>query len=879
MGRTSLPIDALLPEIVASLKRRPALVIEAPPGAGKTTRVPAALLDAGFAEAGEIVVLQPRRLPARLAAARVAEERGERLGDTVGYTVRFEEAAGPRTRLRFVTEGILTRRLLADPGLGGVAAVVLDEFHERHLAGDLGLALLADLSRRRPDLRLVVMSATLDAEPVQDFLGDCPRIRSEGRLYPVQIEHVEPAIGPGGSGGGRLDTRQLASDVAAAVRRVLREGPDGDLLVFLPGVGEIRRTAEALATLLREQDLLVLPLHGELSAAEQRRAVEPADRRKVILSTNVAETSVTIDGVVAVIDSGLARLPSLSPWSGLPTLTVQKISQASAVQRAGRAGRTRPGRAVRLYGRHDFDSRRSFELPEIARLDLAEPLLALHALGVRRPASFAWFEPPPPASMAAAEGLLRRLGAVDDEGAITATGRELLRFPVHPRLGRLIVEGQRRGVGEQAAALAALIGERDIRERGGLSFQRPGSAGAGDGADDDADLLARLESFNEARRSGFSRDALRSLGLDGRAVEGVERVRRQLVGNVSRRSSEPAGGARARPPTPEAVDEDLAIATLAAFPDRVMKRRTGGAREAVLAGGGVALIGAHPPGDLLVAVDAEERGSAGQRTRSGVRIKLAVGIEPEWLLDVGSAGLADQRSLRFDERTERVEELTALSYGQIVLEEARRPAPPSAEASALLAAAACAAGPATLFPDASLVELGARLALLAEATPGEQLPVLDPAGWQAAITATCEGHISFAELRQGGIEGLLASFLSPAIWQRLRAETPTRLRLPGGREVPIHYEPDRPPWIESRMQDFFGMQVGPAVARGRVPLVVHLLAPNGRAVQVTRDLAGFWRQHYPALRRELGRRYPRHPWPEDGASAVPPPPKPPRPPR
>ena len=873
-GRTPLPIDALLPEIVASLREHPALVIEAPPGAGKTTRVPAALLDAGLAEHGEIVVLQPRRLPARLAAARVAEERGERLGEQVGYTVRFEESAGPRTRLRFVTEGILTRRLLSDPDLAGVGAVVLDEFHERHLAGDLGLALLAGLCRRRKDLRLLVMSATLDAEPVQSFLedslGGCPRIRSEGRLFPVDVEYVEPTT------GGDRGTRQLGvevpAQVAAAVRRLLREGPAGDVLVFLPGAGEIRRCAEALGALAAEQDLLVLPLHGELSPAEQRRAVESAGRRKVILSTNVAETSVTIDGVVGVIDSGLARSPAHSPWTGLSTLTVSKISQASAVQRAGRAGRTRPGRALRLYGRHDFDSRRPFELPEVARLDLAETLLALHALGVRQPAAFDWFEPPPPVSLAAGEELLRRLGAVDMQGVLTDVGRALLRYPVHPRLGRLILEAERRGVGAEGAALAALIGERDIRERAGLQFRGPSHAA--DGADDDADLLARLDAFQQARGRGFGRDSLRSLGLDGRAVEGVERVRRQLAGSVSRSPGRGDPGAR----TAEAIDEALAIATLTAFPDRVMKRRAPGAREALLAGGGVAAVGAQPPQELLVAVDAEERGSAGQRSRSGVRVRLAVGVEPEWLLDLGG-DLRDVRSLRFEPQTERVEELTGLSYGQITLEETRRPAPPSSEASALLAAAAQSAGPTAFLGGESLEELRARLTLLREAYPGEELPALDDADWTRALASACEGRISFAELRELGLEGLLAGAIPGPLWQRLRTETPARVRLPGGREVAVHYESTRPPWIESRLQDFFGMQVGPAVARGRVPLVVHLLAPNGRAVQVTRDLAGFWRQHYPALRRELGRRYPRHPWPEDGATAVPPEPRPPRGPR
>jgi ATP-dependent helicase HrpB len=849
-------------------------VIEAPPGAGKTTRVPAAMLDAGGI-AGEIVVLQPRRLPARLAAARVAEERGERPGDTVGYTVRFDEVASPRTRLRFVTEGILTRRLLADPQLHGVGAVVLDEFHERHLATDLALGLLAALARRRRELRLVVMSATLDAAPVQSYLADqlgaCPSLRSEGRLFPVEIEHLEPA-----ATAADPRERPLAEQVAGAVRAALRADASGDVLVFLPGAGDIRRAAEALAPLAEAQRLLVVPLHGELPPAEQQRAVGPADRRKVILSTNVAETSVTIDGVVTVIDSGLARLAAHSPWSGLGTLAVGKISQAAAIQRAGRAGRTRPGRALRLYSRHDFESRRPYELPEVARLDLAETLLALHALGVTAPASWAWFEPPPPQALAAGEELLARLGAVDGGGRLTELGRALLRFPVHPRLGRLLVEGERRGVGAQAAALAALIGERDIRERARVQFR--GEPGGGR-EDDDADLLARLDAFEQARAARFAPGALRRLGLDGRAVEAVERARRQLAGAVR---GAPAG-ASSPPPTAEAADEALAMATLAAFPDRVLQRRGEGSREGVLAGGGAATVGLSPPQPLLVAVDAQDqrdlrdqRDGRGPRARAGARVKLAVGIQPEWLLDAGGA-LEDRRELRFDERSQRVEEVVSLRYGQVVLEETRRPAPPSAEASAALAAAVAAAGVAAVIPDGAADALARRLALLAQAFPEDQLPALDAAALAGALAAACEGRTSFAELRGAGLPALLGAHVPPALWQRLRSEAPERVRLPGGREVPVNYEPDRPPWIESRLQDFFGMQAGPAVARGRVPLVVHLLAPNGRAVQVTRDLAGFWRQHYPALRRELSRRYPRHLWPEDGAGATPPPPRPPRP--
>ncbi|HEY6006003.1 MAG TPA: helicase-related protein, partial [Anaeromyxobacter sp.] len=425
-----LPIDPLLPEAVAALRETPSLVVEAPPGAGKTTRVPRALLEAGLGGAGEIAVLEPRRLAARLAARRVAEEMGERPGETVGWQVRFEEVAGPRTRIRYVTEGLLTRRLVAEPLLPGVGAVVLDEIHERHLQGDLALALLRRLQRTaRPDLKLVVMSATLDAGPIARYLG-ARSLRSEGRRFDVAVEYLSPEE------AARPDVR-LEELVSRAVKRLHREGVEGDVLAFLPGAAEIRRAREALAGFAEASGVDVLPLHGDLPPEEQDRAVRPGRRRKVILSTNVAETSVTIEGVVAVVDSGLARVASHSPWSGLPTLEVRKISRASAAQRAGRAGRTRPGRALRLYTRSDHDGRPEFDVPEVLREDMSETLLALSALGLE---GFEWLEPPPAAAMEAARTLLGRLGALDAAGSLTELGRLMLRVPAHPRQARLVAE-------------------------------------------------------------------------------------------------------------------------------------------------------------------------------------------------------------------------------------------------------------------------------------------------------------------------------------------------------------------------------------------------------------------------------------------------------
>src|SRR5512138_2768050 len=507
-----LAIDPLLPAIVAELRAAPSLVIEAPPGAGKTTRVPGALLAGRVVGEKEIVVLEPRRLAARLAARRVAEELGEPVGETVGYQVRFEDVTSPRTRIRFVTEGLPTRQLLSAPTLPSVGAVLLDEFHERHLQGDLALALLRRRQRTaRPDLKLVAMSATLDAAPVARYLG-AATVRSEGRRVEVAVEYLtaEEAAKPD------LRVEEL---VSRAVRRLVREVPEGHVLVFLPGAAEIRRSAEALAGFAEAAGIDLLPLHGDLSPEEQDRAVRPSRRRKVLLSTNVAESSVTIDGVVAVVDSGLARIASHSPWSGLPSLVLRKVSRASAAQRAGRAGRQGPGRALRLYTRHDHDARPEFETPEIEREDLAETLLVLASLGGKD--DFEWFEPPPAAAEQAATGLLLRLGAIDAAGALTTLGRQLLGFPLHPRLGRLLVEAAHRGAGTEGALLAALLGERDLRDRRALDGTRLPPTGP-------SDLLELAQLFGEAERCRFDPDRLRRMGVGVGAARAVDRSRRQL---------------------------------------------------------------------------------------------------------------------------------------------------------------------------------------------------------------------------------------------------------------------------------------------------------------------------------------------------------------
>ncbi len=869
-----LPIDGLLPEVVASLRREPALVLEAPPGAGKTTRVPRALLEAGLAGSGEIVVLEPRRLAARMAARRVADELGERPGETVGWQVRFEDVSGPRTRIRYVTEALLARRILGNPTLPGVSAVVVDEFHERHLHSDLALALLHRLQGcGRPDLKLVVMSATLEAGPVARFLS-APTLRSEGRAFPVAVEFLAPAEA--------AREMRLEERVAASVRRLVREEPDGHVLVFLPGAAEIRRAREAIEAgpAFEPSGIEVVPLHGDLPPEEQDRAVRPSSRRKIVLSTNVAETSVTIEGVVAVVDSGLARVAAHSPWSGLPTLELRKVSRASAAQRAGRAGRTRPGRCLRLFTRHDHDSRPEFQVPEIRREDLAETALALASLDV---SDLAWLEPPPPAAWDAARQLLRALGALGAAGRVTALGKRLLRFPLHPRLARLVVAAEDAGAGAEGALLAALLGERDIRERWDLGRRPTAPTGP-------SDLLELASLFEEAARERFAEGKVRRLGLVPGAVQAVERARKQLARLAT---SEPSrsrarapgldgrgqGSAVGRGALSHRTEHALLLATLSAFPDRVARRRAPGSDEVVLSGGGSARLAPESvvrEAPLLVAVDAEERRArAGARPgASGVVVRLASSVTQELLLDLFPDALRYEEDVRWSAAAERADAFERLVYGDLVLEETRAARVDPERAAAVLADAALARGPRSFAAEGVLDRLLARIGFAASHAPETGLAAPSEEDLAAALRAACTGRRSFAELREAGLEGALLGRLAPPQRAALERLAPERAALPGGRSVKVQYEAgDKPPWIESRLQDFFGMADGPRLAAGRAPLVLHLLAPNQRAVQVTTDLAGFWQRHYPALRRELMRRYPRHAWPEDPLHAQPPGPR------
>jgi ATP-dependent helicase HrpB len=758
-----------------------------------------------------------------LAATRVADELGETLGERAGYAVRFEQKVSRATRLRFVTEGLLLRRLHGDPQLKGVAAVVLDEFHERHLHTDLGITLLRRLQRTaRPDLKLLVMSATLDPGPVAAYL-DAPVLRSEGRAFPVDTTFLP-----------RPDDRPIELQVSDALDRLYGEGLKGHTLVFLPGAAEIRACLKGCEAVAARRGLSLRPLHGELSPEAQAFAMEATGAPKVILSTNVAESSVTLDSIGAVVDSGLGREASHSPWSGISGLRTLRISQARCTQRTGRAGRTGPGRCLRLFTEADFQARPAFDTPELQRADLAEPLLTLHGMGIAELSALDWFEAPPGASMAAAEALLTRLGALVD-GALTPVGRRMADLPLHPRLARLAIAGEDLGIPRLALRAAALLETGSLSARQGLD-RSPVKTGHGA----DSDLLLRLDQFEEAEVAGFGAGACRAAGLDASAVHRAKRAVQSL--------------SRLRPAAPEPADAEprLLKALLLAYPDRVGQLSANG--TCAFAGGGGAKLDpasrVRRPG-LILALEAEaqKQGTGGQTL-----IRLASRCEADWLLDAFPERLEDVDELQFNAAAGRVERRSEIRFDGLVIDSSRGPADPADPRTAGLLAQALADRPLDDLPARYL----ARLSFLRKHRPDLGLPedLLGP-----LLAGACAGRTTLREVQDVDWPAALRQAFPAETLRLLDAWAPDAIQLPKGRPTKVHYEDD-PPWIASRLQDFWGLKKTPAVAGGAVPLVLHLLAPNMRAVQVTTDLAGFWQRAYQELRPALSRRYPKHHWPE-----------------
>jgi ATP-dependent helicase HrpB len=801
---TSLPIDEALAPLAAALAANNAAVLVAPPGAGKTTRVPLALLGEPWAGDGKILVLEPRRLAARAAAARMATTLGEDVGGTIGLRVRFGSKVSNRTRIEVVTEGVFTRLILDDPSLAGIAAVLFDEFHERSLDADLGLALARDAQAAlREDLKILVMSATLDDARVAALLGGAPVVQSEGRAFPVETRYL-----------GRDARARIEQQVADAVSRALR-ADTGSLLVFLPGTAEIRRTETLLRERVTEKNVDIVALYGALDAREQDRAIEPSPpgRRKIVLATSIAETSLTIDGVRVVIDSGLSRVPRYEPDVGLTRLETVRLSRAAADQRRGRAGRTEPGVCYRLWDEPQTGSLEPYTRPEILSADLSSFVLDLAQWGTADPGSLSFPDAPPQAALNEARALLSELGAIDASGRITDEGRKLRALPLPPRLARMVVDAGAVGAGETAAAIAAVLTERGI---GG----------------DDVDLTHRLDQFRRDRSR--------------RAEEARAMVKRWVP---------PSGRSR--------NDEELSPGALLAlaYPDRVAKNRGSGGSFLLANGRGGMVDAASPLSRAPFMVVAELTGAAA----SG-RILLAASITLGEIEARFADRIEERDAVTFDVASASLRARRSRRLGAIALAEQTKPVTPDDDTARIFAQGLIGLGFDRLSWTKAALQFRNRVGFLRRAE-GDEWPDFTDAGLGKSAAEWLEPLLADKTARSDiGVDELFDAVSNLLPWNlrgRLDAEAPTHFSAPSGSSVPIDYEAEEGPKLSIRVQELFGLTRHPSIAGGRVPLLIELLSPAQRPVQVTRDLPGFWRGSYAQVKAEMRGRYPRHPWPDD----------------
>ena len=869
MSPRDLPIYELEAAIVAGVRTRGRLIVQAPTGSGKSTQLPQMLLRHGLLGEGQVIVLQPRRLAARLLAKRVAEEVGAPLGQTVGYQIRLDSRVSEATRIRFITEGILLRQMSYEPMLRGVSAIVFDEFHERHLYGDISLARALQIQQTiRPDLKLIVMSATLDAGELRDYLAPCEVLASQGRMFPVGIEYL--------SKGVDFDREPVWEVAARACARVAAQTP-GDLLVFMPGAYEIGRTVQAVQNEKALRDCLVLPLHGELPPDAQDRAVARYDTRKIIVSTNVAETSLTIDGVTAVVDSGLARMARYDPHRGINTLLIEKISAASADQRAGRAGRTAPGRCVRLWTEREQARRPAQELPEVKRLDLAEVVLTLKAAGIDDIHGFPWLEPPDPKSLERAEALLLDLGAIGCRSgftpdtskpaavqsglkpdlqarrlAITALGRKMLRFPVHPRYARMFLAAQDCGCVRPVALMAALTQGRNFLLRGG-GREVEERRGEMLGEEHESDFFLLMRAWRYADRANYSLDACRGLGIHAQAARQVGPLFAQFLA-IAEGEGLDVGEKRV---------EGTAVrkCVLAGFSDHVARRLDAGTLRCELVHGRrgqLARESGIQQAPLFVAVEINEIEARGEVT---VLLSLATAIEEAWLRELFPGDYRDATGVVYDESARRVVVRKERRFRDLVL--ASKPTadpPPAGEAAALLAREVLA-GRIVLTGWTEAVEQWiVRLNCLAKWFPELEVAPITDVDRLILIEQICHGAYGARELKDRPVLPVLKGWLRPEQLAVFDDYLPERIVMANGRRSRVTYSKDGPPVLSARIQELYGVEGKFALGRGRVPVQIEVLAPNHRPIQVTDDLTAFWRDMYPKVKAELSRKYPRHEW-------------------
>ncbi|MFT4901189.1 MAG: ATP-dependent helicase HrpB [Lentimonas sp.] len=845
----ALPIYQVADHILAGLATHGRVVLSAPTGSGKSTQVPQILLDrAGIV--GEIVVLQPRRLAARLLAKRVAEERGSRLGDEVGYQIRFENVTGPQTRIRFVTEAILLRQILQDPTLRSVGAIVFDEFHERHLTSDLSLASALDTVRcSRSDLKLVVMSATLDIEVLETYLQPCARVEASGRMYPVAIQYMGAAL--------NRDAAPVWERAAAAFRQAAREGIAGDVLIFMAGAYEIGKTMQAIESQPAARNYTVLPLHGSLSPEAQDRAVGTGRSPKVIVATNVAETSITIDGVGLVIDGGQARVARYDPRRGINSLLVEPISRASAEQRSGRAGRTGPGTCLRLWSEAEHVARAERDVPEVKRVDLSETVLLLAAAGIDQPENFAWFEAPTPKALSQASNLLRDLGALDGAGALTKMGRKMARFPLHPRYARMLLEADVRGVLPDVALIAAMSQGRPLyRVAREAHIRKAQLQLIEDHVDERSDFFVQLRAWDLAREAKFNPSTCAGLGIHGVAARQVGDTLRQLL-QLAERQGLQAGRVAERSDQAELICKCL----LAGFSDHLAKRNDRGTLRCRMVHGrsGELRRESVVATELFVAAEIEERELRREVT---VMLGMATAIESKWLEELFPADWVMGSFTAYDPALRRVVCRSERRFRDLVLQSSDQGEPDYNKAAELLAAEVAAGNLNLKNWDASVESWILRVNFVAEHCPETEISPIDAEGRQLLMEQICHAALSYKEIKDRPVMATVKEWISPEQHYYVDQYAPAEMTLPRRlRPVKLRYEADGRAFIASKLQDFYDVPSGILkVANGKVPLLIELLAPNQRPAHLTDDLDGFWAGAYQHVRKDLAGRYPKHEW-------------------
>ncbi len=846
-SRFQLPIHAVADQIVNGVQQQGRLVLSAPTGSGKSTQVPQILLDQAGVE-GEIVVLQPRRLAARLLAKRVAHERGVPLGEEVGYQIRFENKVSSKTRIRFVTEAILLRQILSDPQLKGVGAVVFDEFHERHLTSDLSLACaLQSVQGERPDLKLVIMSATLDIESLEAYVQPCARVEASGRMYPVDVTYAGAALG--------REAAPVWERAAQALRKALRDGSTGDVLVFMPGAFEIRKTIEAIEALPEARAYDVLPLHGELPPDAQDRAVGRCDVPKVIVSTNVAETSITIDGVRLVIDGGLARSARYDARRGINSILVEPISRASAEQRTGRAGRTGPGICVRLWSEAEHVARPERDAPEVKRVDLSETVLLLAAAGIENLDTFPWFEVPTAEASQRASVLLHDLGALNQDGAITELGERMAAFPLHPRFARMLFEGAERGVLQEVALIAAISQGRPFyRESRDSRVRREQIRQIEDHVDERSDFFASLRAWSLAQAARFNVPACGDLGIHAGAARQAGQGAQQLLQLAQRHGLDVSKQA-------DDVETAVCKCLLAAFSDHLCKRNDAGTRRCKMVHGrsGELRRESLVESEFFVAAEIEEREVRREVT---VLLGMATAVEFAWLEELFPDDFESGTFTAYDIQLRRVLCRTERRFRDLVLESRDQGEPDYDKAAELLAAEVVAGNLNLKQWDAGVETWIQRVNFVAKHCPETEIAPIDDEARQLLIEQICHGALSYKEIKDRPVLTAVKEWISPEQHYYIDTYAPAEMDLPRRkRPVRIRYEADGRAFIASKLQDFYDLPgASLRIANGQVSLLVELLAPNGRPAHLTDDLDGFWDGAYAHVRKDLAGRYPKHEW-------------------